>query len=62
MDQKVVKNIAGTSLDEDVTVFAYGTGLLRVSFEGSGIGHGLEALSYFCHCFDSRKGGGATKG
>jgi len=54
-------DLAGASLDKDITVFADSTSLLSESFEGSGIGHGLKLLSNFCHCFDSGKGGGVAE-
>lgn len=57
-------DLTGAAPDNHVTVFADGTGLLRVSFEGCGIihGHRLEMLCYFCHSFLFRKGGCSAKG
>jgi hypothetical protein len=41
--------LAGTVFDNDVTVFTDGTGLLRVSFGGTGIGLGFEMVLFVRH-------------
>lgn len=42
-------NLAGTTLDDDVAVFADGSGLLRIGLGGSGIGLGFEMVLFVRH-------------
>lgn len=44
-----VWNLAGTALDDDVTVLTDGAGLLRVSLGGSGVGLRLEMVLLVGH-------------
>lgn len=45
------RDLAGTSLYDDVAVLADGASLLRVGFGGTGVSLGLEVVLFIRHAF-----------